>query len=352
MRIANHASPTNPASPIQFPRPAAIANSGTTVLIASPDTLLLVDLERILTTIGLRVSTALSGEEALDTMASLEDASVILIDTRLHGMASGRLLAAIHESGIHLRCAIALIADRVSDEWIARLREGVIDDIVPRNSDADAWNTHLSTMRRGHSLYCELEQLRATAALEVQHDSITGAFNRETMITLLFRETDRVQRLHGSLCLVLFEIDDHDHWTTELPAQALDNLCREIAHRTGRILRSYDLLGRTGKFQFLLALPGCSPTSASTLVERLQNDVFGEVFPATTRPAIRPIRLTASFAITASRGRSPVVVLREAEQTLARAKQSGPEAILRSSEYPTFDDPQAATLFPETCMLV
>jgi two-component system cell cycle response regulator len=338
-------------STLDFPNPVPVANSGITVLIASPDTLLLLDLERIFTSLGLRVDTALSGEEALDTMLHLEDASVILLDTRLHGMATGRLLATLQESGIHHRCAIALIADRVSDQWIARLREGVIDDIVPSSADEATWNTHLNTMRRGHRLYCELEQLRATAALEVQHDSVTGAFNRETMITLLFRETDRVQRLRGSLCLVLFEIDVAGYWSNELPAPALDSVCREISSRTSRILRSYDLLGRTGKFQFLLALPGCSPTSASTLVERLQNDVFGEVFSATTRPAIRPIRLTASFSIAASRGRSPVVVLREAEQTLAQALKSGPETILRSNEHSTLEEPKTATLFPETCML-
>jgi diguanylate cyclase (GGDEF)-like protein len=306
------------------------ANSGTSILIASPDTLLLLDVERIFTELGLRVTTVLSGEEAIDAIAELEDSSVLLLDTRLHGMATGRLLAAVQESGIHQRCAIALIADRITDEWIARLREGVIDDIVPRTCDADAWHAHLNTMHRGHRLHCELEKIRSATVSEIQHDSITGVFNREAMITLLFRETDRVQRLHGSLCLVLFEIDDIDHWTSELPPEALDSLRREIAIRTGRMLRSYDILGRTGPFQFLLALPGCTLTSASTLVERILADVFGEVFPATTRPAIRPIRLSASFAITASRGRSPIVVLREAEQTLAQALQTAPETILRS----------------------
>jgi diguanylate cyclase (GGDEF)-like protein len=345
MRFANRTS----SRELAF---SGYANTGTSILVASPDPLLLLDLDRILTSLGLRVETLSCGDETLAALAGLEDDSVLLLDTRLPGMRDSRLLAALQESGIHHRCAIALIADQVSDEWIARLREGAIDDIVPRSADAATWNTHLNTMRRGHRLYCELETLRANVAMEVQHDRVTGVFNRETMLSLLFRETDRVQRLRGSLCLVLFEVDDADHWTAELPSHALDNLLREICNRTGRVLRSYDLLGRTGKFQFLLALPGCSPIHASMLAERMQLEVFGETFPATSRPAIRPIRLTACFGIASSRGRSPVVVLREAEQTLVHAQQSGPGAMRCAGELPQRDDARLDLLFPDACVLI
>jgi len=38
-------------------------------------------------------------------------------------------------------------------------------------------------------------------------DRLTGVYNRETMLSILFRETDRVQRMKSSLCVILFDID-------------------------------------------------------------------------------------------------------------------------------------------------
>lgn len=309
----------------------ALVASGPKVLLASPDALLALDVERIFQAQGWRVHIAVDAAAASAGFESLENGAVILLDVRLDGAL--RLLAAMHESGMHKQCAIAVVAERVTDEWIARLREGAIDDIVPLNADAAAWKKHLSSMQRGHRLLCELDELRATSLSEFQHDRLTGLFSRETMLTLLFRETDRVQRLSGALCLVLFDIDDFTHWEEKLGREACDGLLREISARTGRLLRSYDLLGRMGADEFLLVLPGCGTANAAMLAERLQFEVFGELFAVKTgRAEGTSVRLTASFGIAASRGRSPVVVLREAEQTLALARQSGPDTVRCAAE--------------------
>jgi two-component system, cell cycle response regulator len=329
-----------------------ILKSAPRVLLVSPDSALLLDLHQIFSSLGLRTETVTNDEAAASALASISGSGIgiIVLDVHLPEIANGRLLARIHESGARRHSAVALIAEEVSDEWIARLREGVIDDIVPRSADVTAWNTHLNIMQRGHQLHCELQQLKETALEEIQYDRLTGAFNRETMLSVLFRETDRVQRLRGELCLVVFDVDDFAHWNNELGRDACDRLLREVAKRTGRILRSYDLLGRTGKDEFLLALPGCSTINAVMLAERLRMDVFGEPFAVQNGPADAvPVRLTACFGITSSRGRSPVVVLREAEETLAQGKLRGPDSILCASESPLSAESagDCRHLFPE-----
>ena len=309
------------------------ANSGPTVLLATADSQLKIELLRIFGVMDLRVEAVVDGDSVIVATRTLEDSAVVLLDVRLTDVASGRLLAGLQESGVHRRCAIALIAEAVCDEWIARLREGVIDDIVPRNADAAAWTTHLSTMLRGHQPLCELECLREATLLEVQYDRVTGVFNRGTMLTMLFRETDRVQRLHGSLCLVLFAIDDLDYWNSELGRDTGDRLLQDAAARTGSMLRSYDLLGRTGHDEFLMALPGCSTVNAAMMAERLRMEVFGEPFLVQDGSnEMIPVRLTACCGVTSSRGRSPVVVLREVEKTLALSRQSGPDSIRCAGE--------------------
>jgi GGDEF domain-containing protein len=60
-----------------------------------------------------------------------------------------------------------------------------------------------------------------------------------------------------------------------------------------------------------------------TLTERLRVEVFATPFHV----AGEAIRLSACFGIAVSHGRSPVVVLREAEKALEWAKAAGPESI-------------------------
>ena len=75
--------------------------------------------------------------------------------------------------------------------------------------------------------------------------------------------------------------------------------------------------------EFLVVLPGCSMNNAVMLAERLRMDVFSSPFHV----GGESIRLSACFGLATSIGRSPVVVLREAEQALERARDAGPESI-------------------------
>jgi diguanylate cyclase (GGDEF)-like protein len=126
------------------------------------------------------------------------------------------------------------------------------------------------------------------------------------------------------------DIDDFGHWNLRLGAEACDELLRQVVGRTTRLLRSYDLLGRPGMDEFLVVLPGCSTVNAVMLAERLRLDVFSMPF----RVAGESIRLSACVGIATSHGRSPVVVLREAEQALLVAKATGPESIQCSGDFP------------------
>ncbi len=159
-------------------------------------------------------------------------------------------------------------------------------------------------------------------------DPLTGACDRATVLSTLFRETDRVQRMKTRLSLVLLAIDEIEPWTSLLGTAAGDGLLCQVAKRTLRLLRSYDLLGRVGKDEFLLALPGCDSFNATMLAERLRIDVFAAPFQF----AARQLPLSACFAVASSDGRSPLIVLGEAERALQSAKRSGPGSIATFSE--------------------
>lgn len=294
-----------------------------TFLLASHQPALLAAMEPVLLATGSRVEIVLTGDAALASVTAPHPPALALLDVNLPGMEMGQLLAAMRASEGGKCLPIVLISDIVTKEWSDRLAEGVVDDLIPCSAESSYWRLRLDQVLRAHRCLSELEELREAATLSARIDRLTGVYNRETILSMLFRETDRVQRMKSSLCLILFDIDDFGHWNSRLGSDACDELLCHVVGRTTRLLRSYDLFGRPGKDEFLLALPGCSPVSAVMLAERLRVDVFSSLF----RVAGECIRLSACFGISSSLGRSPVVVLREAEQALSWAKEAGPESI-------------------------
>src|ERR1035438_8745725 len=294
-----------------------------TFLLASPEPALLTAIEPVLLATGARVEIVLSAEAALAAMTAPDPPTLALLDANLTGMEMNQLLAAVRAEGPSRRLPIVLISDTVTQEGIDRLAEGAIDDLILRSAESAYWRLRIALVLRAHRCARELESLREAAVQNAQTDRLTGVYNRETILAMLFRETDRVQRMKNPLCMILFDIDDFGHWNSRLGAEACDNLLCQAATRTARLLRTYDLLGRPGMDEFLVALPGCSTANAVLLAERLRLEVFSQPFHV----GGESIRLSACFGIASSQGRAPVVVLREAEQALQWAKAAGPESI-------------------------
>ena len=305
-------------------------------LLASPDPTLLAAVQPVLTASGAQVEVVLSLEAALSALARSRTLTLALIDTTLPGMDLpgidprmniDQLLAAVRAGDSGNRAAIVLISDTVTPDWIDRLAAGVIDDLIlhtpGRTADVPYWRLRIEMLLRNEHNARELETLREAQRMNAQMDHLTGVYNREAMLSMLFRETDRVQRMNSSLSMLLLDIDDFGHWNSRLGNGVCDDLLCQVATRITRLLRSYDILGRPGKDEFLLGLPGCSTANAVMLAERIRAEVFAIPY----RVGADSIRLSACFGIASSMGRSPVVVLRETEQALQWARTAGPESI-------------------------
>ena len=294
-----------------------------TFLLASPEPALLAAIEPVLLRAGAHVEIALSAQAALQRMTAAIPPALALLDAHLPGMAIEDLLARAQPDNSALRFPVILISDAVTQQWIDRLAEGMIGDLILRSAERAYWQLRIDLALRSFNQAQEVEALREAATVDRKIDRLTGVYNRSALLAMLFRETDRVQRMKGSLCVLLFDIDDFGFWNSTLGADACDDLLCQVAARATRLLRSYDLLGRPGMDEFLIALPGCGVENALMLVERLRAEVFGAPFHVEGEA----VRLSACFGLALSHGRSPVVVLREAEESLLRAKDGGPESI-------------------------
>lgn len=241
---------------------------------------------------------ASSTREVLDALQDPADPCLVLVDADLPGMIIGQLIAAARSGKDAFRFPIVLISEGVATEWLASVVRA-IGDVQER------------------------EQVCEASTPGVPIDSATGLYTRAGLLPLLFCETDRVQRMKTSLTVMLFGLDGLGEWKGRLGRATSDELLRQVVERVRRLLRSYDLFGRMGPCEFLLGLPGCTAENAVMLAERILVEVFSEPF-SVRRDSVR---LTAAFGIASSEGRSPVVVLREAEQELEHARPAGPGSI-------------------------
>lgn len=308
-------------------------------LLASGDPALLNAVEPVLRDTGGHVSVVLSAEAALGAIRAPNRPTVLLLDDRLPGIPPNQLLAAARAED-H-RFVIVVISDSACDECLMRLREGVIDDMIPRDAAPSWWRLRIELVLRSSRQANEADLMRTALAQQAHLDVLTGAYNRSTLLSLMFQETDRVQRMGTSLCGILFDIDDFAHWNARLGSEACDDLLIQAVSRIKRLLRSYDLLGRMGSDEFLAALPGCTPINAVLLAERIR-EAFTEPFHVSGVA----VRLSACFAIASSQGRSPVVLLRQLDAALRHAKESGPETIHSAVDFPSDQSQPVAFLSP------
>lgn len=161
--------------------------------------------------------------------------------------------------------------------------------------------------------------------------------SRDELIITLFRETDRAQRMKTPLAVILCGIAEWESCKARFSHQTWAEVQRQLAERMICALRCYDSGGTCGDGKFGLVLPGCNSFGAVAMAERLSSAAFG--MPVTA--GREDLKLTGCFGIAGSGGRSPLVVLRNAEDALRKARALGPGSIERSS----YDaEPDPATL--------
>ncbi|HEY2860729.1 MAG TPA: diguanylate cyclase [Terracidiphilus sp.] len=294
----------------------------TTYLLASHEPTLLAAVEPVLVQLGACVQAVLSADAAHLALTAPSPPGLAFVDVRLPDLDLGRLLATAQSTAAP-RIPVVLFSDTISEQVKNWIEQGLLDDLLPTTLAAHHLAVRLQVLHRTRQRECELNSLRNALARGGTTDRLTGVGTRDAILSQLFLETDRVQRMKTSLCILLFDIDDFGHWNARLGVAACDGLLIQVAERVSHLLRSYDLLGRVGKDEFLAGLPGCTPRDAVMLAERIRAEVFGKPFPAGGTAA----RLTACFAVATSNGRSPIVVLREAEEALRRARDCGPDTI-------------------------
>jgi two-component system cell cycle response regulator len=298
------------------------------VLIGSSSSTTTNYLAAILESWHYQIEVARNGTDVLGRIDSVNPPSIALLDMDLTSPNAVEVVWEVRRRQEQRRTWNILLSDRPGkDRLRAALQCGADDYFVctagATDFDCNELKVRIRVAERVLALTNRVQKQSAELRYHVTHDGLTGLWNREALLSLIFQETDRVQRMKTPLSLMLLDLDDFSRINQDYGYETGDRVLIELANRFRRQLRSYDLIGRCGEDEFLLALPGCDLENAVLLADRIRESILARPFPVDREATT----LNASFGVAISRGRSPLVVLREAERALAEAKLAGKNCV-------------------------
>uniref|UniRef100_A0A7V4XVA2 diguanylate cyclase n=1 Tax=Acidobacterium capsulatum TaxID=33075 RepID=A0A7V4XVA2_9BACT len=270
------------------------------------------------------------GPAALRLLTQAQPPSIAVIDNQLAGLAGVQVIQAARNRYDQSRTWLMLLGAQASTGDVRMASEAGADDFLLKPVEEFDFRVRLRVAERVQTLMLELQQQNEAVRFHASHDAMTGLLNREAMLKQLFQETDRAQRMKTPLSYLLVDIDSFSSINLSYGYDLGDCLLQELAGRLKRHLRSYDLAGRYGEDEFLIALPGCAPDSLIPMAERMRKSVLDKPFDI----GKERLDITASIGAAHSMGRSPLVVLRELEAALARAKMEGRNCIREAGAAP------------------
>ncbi|HEX4022997.1 MAG TPA: diguanylate cyclase [Acidobacteriaceae bacterium] len=304
------------------------------ILLAEPDPDHAAKLTAMLESLKYSVERVESGLAALQRLQDADTPEMALLSSNLPLMSGMEVAMEIRRRIRRRQLWLMLMSGTPSTDEVAMATDAGIDEFLVKPVDRSELRMRIRTGERVQSVYQEITDSAGALEFHATHDPLTGAWRREAMLDLLFQETDRVQRLRTPASLLLMDIDRFTDLNLRHGYAMGDKLLPLLHSRLRNQLRSYDMIGRFGEDEFLIALPGCLVQHAEQQAERLRQVISRRAFTVDGTD----LHITASFGVAESLGRSPLIVLREAERALASAKLRGRDCV---SVYDTVDGTQA-----------
>lgn len=278
---------------------------------------------------GYEAVVACDGDEAWRILQGENPPALAVLDWMMPGMTGLDLCRLIRQQDHEPYTYILLLTSKGLKEDLLTGMDAGADDYVIKPFDSNELQVRLRAGSRIVSLQSQLLAAREALREQATHDALTKLWNRSYILEQFARDLARAEREHGSVGVVLVDIDHfksindtHGHITG-------DAVLREAARRMQASIRPYDSLGRYGGEEFLLLLPGCNDECTVMHAERMRHVLRSEPMLLNEQS----ITLTASFGTTTAHGGSrctPEALIRIADETLYEAKRRGRDCVVHT----------------------
>ena len=164
-------------------------------------------------------------------------------------------------------------------------------------------------------------KLRVELLWRAQVDELTGLLNRWALKRVTMREIQRCRRLSGSLAVVMLDLDGLKAVNDTKGHSCGDVVLQAVAGVLQETVRGHDSVARMGGDEFCVLLPDTSLAEATTVAERLREEIHDLV----VRYRGETVRPRASLGVASSEtsGLAWQSLMDSSDAALYRAKREG-----------------------------
>ncbi|HYL34996.1 MAG TPA: diguanylate cyclase [Bryobacteraceae bacterium] len=283
-------------------------------------------LEATLQKWGYDVVVACDGIEALELLDAEDAPALAILDWMMPGLTGPEVCRRIRQRSREPYTYILLLTSKSQKEDLIEGMEAGSDDYITKPFDQHELKVRLRAGRRLVDLQAELLAAREALREQATRDSLTHAWNRNSILEIMDRELARISRECTCLGVVMVDLDHFKDVNDHHGHLAGDAVLREAARRLQNSIRPYDSIGRYGGEEFLILLPGCDSASSLKQAERLRKQLAQHEMSLNEMS----LRVTASFGVTtAGPGKDCTAesLIRAADQALYLAKNLGRDRV-------------------------
>ena len=236
------------------------------------------------------------GLQALADATSPDAPRLLVLDWMMPGLPGPevcrRLRAAPRERYQYI---LLLTAKHTTADIVEGLEAGA-DDYLTKPFNVHEFFARVHVGERMIKLQDRLLATQEALRFQATHDPLTGMWNRGALFELLHAEAERVQRKGTSLSLFLIDLDHFKRVNDDFGHLAGDAILHEVAQRLNGAVRLYDIVGRYGGEEFIVAATDLEAERPQQFAERLRLAVSS----APLRTSDASVSVTVSVGVATS----------------------------------------------------
>jgi diguanylate cyclase (GGDEF)-like protein len=292
------------------------------VLVAEDDPLYRRALQRFLVSKNYEVALVGDGLQALATALSPQAPRLLVLDWMMPGISGPEVCRRLRATPRECYQYVLLLTAKGDIADIVEGLEAGADDYLTKPFHVREFFARLRVGERIIKLQDRLLAAQEALRFQATHDPLTGIWNRRALFELLHAEVERAQRKATSLSLFVLDLDHFKRVNDEFGHPVGDTVLREIAQRLSTAVRAYDIVGRYGGEEFIVAATDLEPELPQQFAERLRLAVSSSPIPT---PEVE-VTVTISIGVATlppSQKSSVDNLIRCADRALYQAKRQG-----------------------------